>query len=342
MSLLKDHTSQSIIGINMSQFVERPVCPSCGGTNCQEIYNESYNSELLQNYLKEFYSLNEIPLEPFKEANFILKRCLDCSLVYQSSIPNDELMKLVYDGWLGSDDSYQELETSYPISYYSNYLFSVFNIIQQFEDVKNLKFFDFGFGWCNWMNAVRAYGIDVTGVELSEERKKFARNLGYNPIEWDDIPGSNFDYINTDQVFEHLPNPLATIKHLASGLSERGIVRICVPNGDDNIRLLNKMDWKAPKGHPDSLNVVAPLEHINCFTNKAIIEMANKAGLEEVKLALFPRMEVNQGPSLSKGIEDTKQGVRQTLSGLKNKLKSKSAPVPVYEGNSCNLFFKKK
>ena len=89
-----------------------------------------------------------------------------------------------------------------------------------------------------------------------------------------------------------------------------------MPNGDDNNRILNKMDWSAPKGSGDSLNIVAPLEHINCFTNKAIKAMASKVGLEEFKLDLYPRLIEEEQPTLNSGVSTTKQGVRQTLSGL--------------------------
>ena len=326
----------------MDYFNSRQNCPSCGGSNSKEVYKKEYMSELLQNYLKEFYALEDIPSDKFEGADFVLERCNDCSLVYQKHIPNDELMSLLYDDWLGSVESFEKLETSYPVSYYNRYLKFVFNIIQQFENPKGLKFFDFGFGWCNWMNAVRAYGIDVTGIELSEERKEFARKLGYTPIDWQEIPEGEFDFINTDQVFEHIPNPLDTLKHLSKGLSEKGILRICVPNGDDNNRILNKMNWSAPKGSVDSLNIVAPLEHINCFTNKAIKAMASKVGLEEFKLDLYPRLIEEEQPTLNSGVSTTKQGVRQTLSGLKNKLKGSEIPTSYYEGNSCNLFFRKK
>jgi len=42
------------------------------------------------------------------------------------------------------------------------------------------------------------------------------------------------------------------------------------------------MDWKAPKGSRNSLNSVAPLEHINCFKKTSLVKMASEAEMEEV------------------------------------------------------------
>ena len=46
------------------------------------------------------------------------------------------------------------------------------------------------------------------------------------------------------------------------------------------------MDWKAPKNSRNSLNPVAPLEHINCFRRKSLIKMAAIAGMEEVVIPM--------------------------------------------------------
>lgn len=326
----------------MATHVSRVLCPSCNSKNDRSIFELDYLSETIQSYLKSFYNLEVLPKDLFEGFKYTLIRCDKCSLVYQKDIPNDDLLSIIYDNWIGSQISYEKLETSYSISYYQSYFTSIINLVHQFDNRDNLKFFDFGFGWSNWMNVVRALGISVTGVELSLERITFAENLGFKPTSWENIPGGKFDFINTDQVFEHIANPLETLKHLSEGLSDQGIIRISVPNGDDNERIIKKMDWFAPKNSLDSLNIVAPLEHINCFTNKAIICMAEKAGLVEYKLKLFPRIEVQDSPTLESGIERVKRGGREVLTGLKSKVLGKEIPTAYYLGNSCNLFFKKK
>ena len=49
-----------------------------------------------------------------------------------------------------------------------------------------------------------------------------------------------FDFINTEQVFEHISEPLETLKELKTLLKPGGIIKISVPTADDiNRRLKN-------------------------------------------------------------------------------------------------------
>ena len=46
------------------------------------------------------------------------------------------------------------------------------------------------------------------------------------------------------------------------------------------------MNWEAPKGSRNSLNPVAPLEHVNCFRATSLTRMASIAGLREIRMPL--------------------------------------------------------
>jgi hypothetical protein len=63
-------------------------------------------------------------------------------------------------------------------------------------------------------------------------------------------------------------------------LKPNGIIRINVPNGWDIKRRLEIWDWTAPRGSENSLNMVAPLQHINCYIHEALVKMGQEAGLE--------------------------------------------------------------
>src|SRR5690606_17208053 len=90
----------------------------------------------------------------------------------------------------------------------------------------------FGMGWGFWCLAAKARGFQVVGLELSEERLRFAREQGTES--WrtlSDNPIANFDFINAEQVFEHIPQPRETLTTLAARLNPGGVVRIAVPDG---------------------------------------------------------------------------------------------------------------
>lgn len=103
-------------------------------------------------------------------------------------------------------------------------------------------------------------------------------------ISWDEVPHNQFDFINTEQVFEHIPDPLGTMRHLSQAMKPNGIIKISIPNGNNIAHKLKVMDWDAKRKAKDSLMVITPLEHINCYRTKSILTMGKKCGLENVDI----------------------------------------------------------
>ena len=142
-------------------------------------------------------------------------------------------------------------------------------------------------GWGKWALMAKAFGCESYGSELSEERAKYASSNGIKIIEWNEIPKHSFDFINTEQVFEHISNPLGTLIYLKDALKSDGLFKISVPTANNITRRIKLMDWKAPKATRKSLNPVAPLEHVNYFRRNSLIKMAELAGLEEVVIPML-------------------------------------------------------
>jgi hypothetical protein len=113
-----------------------------------------------------------------------------------------------------------------------------------------------------------------------------AQASGVKTITWDEVPERSFDFINAEQIFEHIPQPLETLRYLATALKKTGAIRISVPSARGIERRLETMNWDAPRRSRDSLMPVAPLEHINCFRRTSLRHMADRAGLEELILPL--------------------------------------------------------
>ena len=218
---------------------------------------------------------------------YVLCECDICGLVFQRDVPNDLLMEKLYGKWIDPKTALSQHREADGLACYSRYAQEVMQIISCFgETPAPLSLLDFGMGWGSWALMAKAFGCDAYGTELSSERVEYARANGIKVITWDEIPKHRFDFINAEQVFEHIPGPLVTLRHLAGALKGNGMLRISVPDGSDVERRLKKMDWAAPKGSRDSLNPVAPLEHINCFRRSSLARMAREAGMEEVTIPL--------------------------------------------------------
>ena len=55
------------------------------------------------------------------------------------------------------------------------------------------------------------------------------------------------------------------------------------------------MDWSAKKGAKNSLNNVAPLEHIQCFNRSSLMNMVEAAEMKEFKIPLIKQWNYSFG-----------------------------------------------
>ncbi len=268
-------------------FVVRNLCPACGSTAMETRYHRSFDSPDITNYLTEFYgSQGGVEFESLRGANYDLRKCLECGCVFQNEILNDEYMERLYDAWIDPDFA---KENNRPTSLNeASYLAQeIMQVISYFgRPASSLKFLDFGMGWAEWSLMAKAFGCASYGADLSIERVAHAKANGIAVVDLDEIEGQDFDFINTEQVFEHIPNPLNTLQHLCRSLRPGGMIKISVPTAYDIDRRLRRMDWTAPKHTKYSLNPVAPLEHINCFQRTSLVRMAQKAGLSETRIPI--------------------------------------------------------
>lgn len=314
-----------------THFIQREACPACRSKDHQELYCASFCEPPISTYLEAFYSpQGAVEFDYLKEAAFILNECHDCGLIYQRLIPNDFLMRKLYEEWIDPEKVLNWKVRMRGIEYYARLAKEIEMVIRHFGVVPaELEFFDFGMGWGDWCRMARAYGCSASGTELSQFRIESAVRSGISIITWEEIPGRQFDFLNAEQVFEHIANPLETLSYLSQSLKPGGIIKISVPNGSNIKRRLTTLDWTAPKNHKNSLNPVAPLEHINCFSLRSLIRMAQITGLVTVKIQ--PKITMKQ-----KSLDFT---LREVLKPAYRRVAETILLQPV--GSTC-LFFQKK
>lgn len=106
-------------------------------------------------------------------------------------------------------------------------------------------------------------------------------------MELDDVQASSIDLIRADQVFEHVSQPIELLRALANKLTPSGIIAISVPPDlvpqkfVSGIRRVTNEDWRAPKGSRWSMNFVAPLEHLQGYSERGLRRLGSAAGLRE-------------------------------------------------------------
>ena len=269
-------------------FLTRDICPICSSDEIRLVYEHPYIEEPIRGYLDSFYSpQGGVEFCYLENVTYSLMECQNCFLIYQKNVPNDELMERIYDRWIDPELALIRNLDNDDLEYFSYYAQEIMQVIAYFGKIpSDLDFFDFGMGRGKWALMAKSFGCNSSGSELSIKRIEYSRANGINIITWEEISQHQFDFINTEQVFEHLSDPLKSLLHIKNSLKEDGLIKISVPTAIDIVRRLKLMDWEAEKGTRNSLNAVAPLEHINFFRRRSLIKLASIAGLSEAFIPL--------------------------------------------------------
>jgi len=270
----------------------RESCPACESKKHTTIYSCGFQQSPIHHYLESYYG-SRAEFKYLNGATYILDKCNDCGLIFQREIPNDFSMKKLYEDWLApsalcAQARKDSTRTRTLLDYNARNTREVMMLIAYFNvDPEKLHFLDAGMGWGSWCQMAKVFGVNIYGIELSQHLIELGQSKGINMITWDELVGNSFDFINTEQFFEHIGRPLETLRCLKKSLKTNGLIKISVPDGSDIVRRLNVNDWTAPRGTKNSLDVVHPLEHINGYKRFSIIKMAKIAGLQEVKMPIW-------------------------------------------------------
>jgi 2-polyprenyl-3-methyl-5-hydroxy-6-metoxy-1,4-benzoquinol methylase len=145
---------------------------------------------------------------------------------------------------------------------------------------------DFGTNWGKWASMALAHGCDVYGVEVNLAAESFCASRGIKMIKLDQLGNTPmFDFINIDQVVEHLSDPLGVIARLKENLKPDGIIKISVPGSDRLPVLLREAQTSGDNTvlKARTLKALAPLGHVNLFTNKSLRALGKQLGLEPMR-----------------------------------------------------------
>lgn len=231
-------------------------------------------------------------MEAIAESNFRIVRCEQCHFIYQDRILDDDGMALLYGDWVDHRASLEKKRQG-KAKLYRQYASQVQSITRLLNlPPHRINLLEVGMGWGYWSRMAQAHGINVFGFELSEARREHAQAMGLQVISELDNTGIRYQCIYSNQVFEHLADPLGLLLTLTGILSDDGIIYLRVPDGRGIEKALRNEGWSP------SMNAIHPLEHINCFTRSSLIALGEKAGLCVVN----PALKLNWG-SLSGGIK---------------------------------------
>jgi 2-polyprenyl-3-methyl-5-hydroxy-6-metoxy-1,4-benzoquinol methylase len=260
-------------------FVSREHCPLCGSMSQQTLIDLAFDEAPLASFLESFYAGRLAPAE-LAAGRYRIQHCRECEFIFQDTVLDDAGMQRLYQDWVDQAKSLQKKQTA-KAKRFRQYAGQVKTLAELFnKPPQQTRVLDYGMGWGYWCRMAQAHGFDVRGCELSALRREHARKLGVTVMDQLEQADVEFDFIYANQVFEHLPDPQQALNELCRYLHADGIVYLRVPDGRDVASHLRQGGWS-----PD-LDAIHPLEHINCFTRKTLIQLAANAGLRPVQAPL--------------------------------------------------------
>jgi 2-polyprenyl-3-methyl-5-hydroxy-6-metoxy-1,4-benzoquinol methylase len=228
--------------------VSRP-CPCCGSHAAKEQLTWSYQKE---NQLHR------------------LGKCLSCGMVFVTNNHEIDMSNKAFIDWLPDTD--KDIMTPAKLAYNRAVLHYISKYIPP-----NASILDYGAGYCGFLRIAKQEGYEVEGINPCKYLAEWAKNkfdINIEPVFGQDYePGKQYDFILSDQTFEHLEEPKKDLMKLHSLLKPGGIAYINVPNYLTYRRLSHGVDC------------LKDIMHYNYFTTKTLKNICADCGFHIIKVA---------------------------------------------------------
>jgi SAM-dependent methyltransferase len=130
-----------------------------------------------------------------------------------------------------------------------------------------------------FLAASRARGWEATGIEPAAEISEWSRRYLHVPAETKffeqvEAGDGSLDAVVATEVLEHVVDPLAMLRRVRRMLKPAGMVFLTTPNVE------------CPTARPGgpTAGILAPLDHLNLFSARALEALLRKAGFAEVRV----------------------------------------------------------
>jgi len=250
---------------------KRTECPICGLKPCEQQFQLPFLGEVLGDFTRRCTLAQALAGE-----QYVLLHCRRCGLYFQELVPTLEEAQLLY----GDAPEPQRSHRPRPVAELAHLAEEAMLIRLLFPDRRPVVL-DFGMGMGGWAGMACAYDCESWGTDLAAYSPAAAKEKGVIFVPAGDLPASRFDFINADQVFEHVAEPRHALDAVVRSLKPGGILKISTP-GD---RHLERKIARAKAGSVTGagffreFDSLSPLHHLNLFNKPSLRALGRRAGL---------------------------------------------------------------
>lgn len=221
---------------------------------------------------------------------FTIHKCRHCRLIFTTPLPSEEELEEYYQGFLFKPPTPEEIA--------QRTAFRKADLLRFFGKHKKTitpRFLDYGGGTGLSFNAARQLGWDAYYQDLDQEAQAFTiENFGLRPEKTIDHISSTdqrFDYILSDNVIEHVKDPVAFVSELVGGLSDGGLLAFKTPHAaNSEVLLIPHISlrtyfktalqyngfFKVLKAYFHRFWHCFPPRHLYSFSKRSLIELVNR------------------------------------------------------------------
>jgi SAM-dependent methyltransferase len=261
--------------------IRRDKCPICAGP-ADVIFSRPYQHPALLSMVERYGQGALVREKPYE-----IRGCAACDLYFQTWV----LEATESADWYRRGDgmgSFLEQIARQKLHAFAHQTEEIL-VLRQLCAAERPVVLDYGCNWGKWASVALAHGCAVYGVEVNPHAAAFCAGRGIRMIDADQTRELQFDFINADQVVEHLSDPVAVGQGLARRLKPNGFLKVSTP-GNARLPWLLAAAQRADDDtvlDPQTLDSLYPLEHVNLFSNRSLRGLGAKAGLLGVRLPLL-------------------------------------------------------
>ncbi|MCX5783948.1 MAG: class I SAM-dependent methyltransferase [Elusimicrobia bacterium] len=255
------------------KIVVRDKCPWCFSQNfsaiCDVPFTKTPFSSIFQSSLWNI----------IKNEKFAVLRCEKCETLFLQNVFVTEFIDEIYSYW-----SFSPTSLEFKLFYLQELLMIMSHLNKEPGEISVL---DYGMGWGKFCEIANALDFNAVGYEISPSKIEYARNKAVKTIDsLNSLKPESLDFINVEQVLEHLIEPRKTVQSLMPYLKKNGVIKLSVPHRPFNIagKIRNISDWKGRDLYKDFMEIW-PLSHINCF-NRNALKMVEEINLKHINIPL--------------------------------------------------------
>ena len=259
------------------KLIERDHCPICKTSEILSIYRLSYQDTKIKSFF-EYYYKKKLNLDLISQYDYNLLECQNCKFIFQQFIPDEFFSEELYENIISAQDSLKKKQDN--ITSISKKYHNELSLLKNIFKNKKINILEFGAGWGFWSLEAKKFGFDVSCFELSKKRIDYMKSKGLNVVNSIKNDSKKYDLIYSDQTFEHINDPMETLKLLDESLNSGGYILLNFPSSF-------RFKSKVKKNYVPKKDEAHPLEHLNLFNRSSVNHLIKETNLKLINFKSF-------------------------------------------------------